>query len=143
MDKLLNNLKAMKYTPYYNNFNIGLLFLIIGGLVILQSCEEKKTEVLTPAPALSSTISYSRQIQPIFNMYCIACHEPSNFQAINLIDTASYKSLFVNHLIDTLSPEKSELYFEIKEGYMPPSVPLPSTDISLILTWIEQGAKNN
>ncbi len=112
--------------------------------VIVLSCTHKGPPVVVP------TVSFSKDILPIFQTSCAingSCHVGSfNLNDhVDLTDSLAYNTLSKNGFINTASPKASILYNEVSTGIMPkaPYAPLPASQVSLILSWIEQGAKNN
>lgn len=93
-------------------------------------------------------ISYSKEIQPIFNAYCISCHTEQHAK-LNLKSCCSYEQLletgFSASYIDTTVIENGNLYRHITGNLslMPPSGKLTQDLIDKIKNWIKQGAKNN
>jgi hypothetical protein len=103
-------------------------------------CYYNKTP-LPPAP--TGEISYSQDIQPIFNDNCTsACHESGTGVPLNLEPNASYDNLINDGYINLDEPSESFLYIKITPGQ---SMDLYASDNErlVILTWIEQGALNN
>ena len=131
--------------PLHNKFSV---FLILSLFFFWTGCEY---EYVKPVKVVTTTpISFSNEIVPIFTANCIGCHKtggtPPDFSATN-----AYQSIQTKALTDTLNHESSLLYQRITKtgtigsakGIMPPSGKMPDSNISLILTWIKQGAKNN
>src|ERR1039458_603361 len=118
------------------------LVIALVGLISFSGCTFDKKEV--PEQPLPDTVSYNIHIQPMFNLICATpgCHSGLNPSAgLTLIDSLSYNDLFIKHEINILNPGSSNLY-RFMNSNMPPSGKVPY-DVSLILKWMEQGAKNN
>jgi hypothetical protein len=134
---LSKNFKRMK-----TKFNF-LIFLFIASLALLGSCQYKFiVEPVTPPPNPEDTISFTKQIEPIFTANnCIACHDGKQ-QNPDLRTGNAYNSIISMGLVDTNDPESSILYVH-------PSpdgnhyVKLSAGQAALVLQWIQQGAKNN
>lgn len=99
-------------------------------------------EEVTPPNPDGEPVSFSTQIQPIFDAKCIDCHK-SGGQLPNLTSGNSYNQIVPAH-VNTAKPEESDIYH----------FPSPSTSVhtwkkysaseaSLVLTWITEGTKNN
>ena len=90
------------------------------------------------------TISFSADIQPIFDSQCISCH-PSISPNPDLTEGNAHNSITEGNYVIPGEPENSLLYERLlgNPGIMPPSGSLPDADIALIRVWIEQGALNN
>jgi hypothetical protein len=123
------------------------LISVLAGIIILSSCTydvivPEKTPPAPPGPpGPPAQVSYSTEIQPIFDNNCTGCHGAGQVPP-NLTSGKSYASLFALDLVDTVTPDQSKLYIKITGSgsmakYCPPA------DAALILKWIEQGAKNN
>ncbi len=99
---------------------------------------------------LPDTVSFSRDIQPIFAAHCtdISCHV-GNIPAgnLNLEPDKAYEELNDrgSGYLDTLQPHISLLYAQMisVSQPMPPSGNLDDCTTGLVLKWIEQKAKNN
>ncbi len=112
-----------------------LLFAaVLTGILLFGSCEK----VVYPIPELPDTVSYSLDIQPIFDNKCVSCHSGSRDP--DLRPENSYASLINGGYVDTDNPEDSEL---IKKLYGSHDARATETEKQLILLWIEEGAKNN
>ena len=88
-------------------------------------------------------MSYSLEIQPIFNSYCTSCHGNSaglNLTSYNNVMDGSYNGA----VIMPFSHSASELWQRINYGQMPPGDNnLTQAQINLIAQWIDEGALNN
>ena len=110
-------------------------------LVFLSACEyDYFTYDVTPAP---DNVSFSGDIVPIFDKSCNmgGCHN-GNGPSPDLTPAGAYDDLWAENLIDTVTPENSELYVKLvgpgtHDGRSDPN------QRNLILAWIEQGAKDN
>lgn len=94
----------------------------------------------------NTTMSFSKNIQPVFNESCAksGCHVEFG-QAPNLAPGAAYDQLLELGYVDPANPEGSLLYQKVSATVkqMPPASNLSSLQISSIYAWIKQGAKNN
>jgi len=101
--------------------------------------------VATTAAAASS-VSFAKDILPIFQKNCIRCHGGSsprsgmsleNYQGV-MKGGASAPDVVAGN------PDKSALYTYPKDGIMPPSgAKLSAADVQKIYDWIKAGAANN
>jgi len=95
-------------------------------------------------PAITS---YSKDVQPLFDQYCVNCHSGANPQGNLNLQSESYLHLMKpsTGYIDTINPKFSLLYAQMNStsNPMPPSGKLDKCKTDLILKWIEQKAKNN
>lgn len=121
-------------------------------LLTLAGCSDMGSSVtITPGQ-----VSFANQVQPLFNTYCVSCHNPGSAPTHGNLDLTSYATL-----MDTTGPSKpihapliipnqadsSYLYKRIT-GVIQPQMPLggpylSESQISIIEDWINQGAKNN
>lgn len=114
---------------------------------------------MTPPPSLSE-VSYSGDVQPIFNNDCVMCHQGFAASGLNLETGSSWRNLVgqigfeaAEPLVTIGSPDKSYLIAKLNNtqtqasgnGVQMPHhcTPLTSAQISLISQWIGQGAPNN
>jgi len=123
-------------------------FLAGFAMFLLSGCYKDKTVLITKTEVITTPISFSIDIVPIFNKNCnmSGCHS-SGSQVPDLTPGNAYRSLFQEDMIDTGDPEKSEIMGWLT-GKLKPSMPLggtanPSNINALMLAWITQGAKNN
>ena len=97
---------------------------------------------------LFSQVSYTNQIQPIFNTNCTSCHVGGGAATLDLTSYDGVMSGGVSGLsIISGDNENSELYIRIilpegTAGSMPPNDPLSQEEINLIGDWINEGADN-
>jgi len=97
---------------------------------------------------LLSQVSYTNQIQPIFNANCTNCHVGGGAATLDLTSYDGVMSGGVSGLsIISGDNENSELYIRIilpegTAGSMPPNDPLSQEEINLIGDWITEGANN-
>ena len=97
---------------------------------------------------LFSQVSYTNQIQPIFNANCTSCHVGGGAATLDLTSYDGVMSGGVSGLsIISGDNENSELYIRIilpegTAGSMPPNDPLSQEEIDLISDWINEGANN-
>ncbi|NOZ48161.1 MAG: hypothetical protein GXO79_15490, partial [Chlorobi bacterium] len=85
-------------------------------------------------------VSFTNDIQPIFDNKCNSCHSANIAMAgLDLSTGNSYNNLTDGNLIDLENPENSGLYVKVKSGHNGST----SDDACSILGWIEEGATNN
>ena len=108
----------------------------------------------SPCAASSTTVSFKRDIQPIFASHCSACHIAQRFGGLSL---ASYTGLLKGGaivkgpIITARNHRKSVLWRITSTGgpwpggnRMPLGGPyLTSREEATIAAWIDQGAKDN
>ena len=93
-------------------------------------------------------VSYTNQIQPIFNANCTSCHVGGGAATLDLTSYSGVMSGGVSGLsIISGDNENSLLYIRIilpegAAGSMPPNDPLSQEEINLIGDWINEGANN-
>ena len=120
------------------------MIFFLGVSLAMYSCEKS----VYIAPELPDTVSFKKNIIPIFNIYCNSsnCHG-GNFPQGNfsLEPSVAYQHLWNKSMIDTLYPERSVLYAQMNGGnmIMPPSGRIDSFYVKEVLKWIQQKAKNN
>jgi mono/diheme cytochrome c family protein len=100
-------------------------------------------------------VSFSQEVQPIFNQHCIQCHEPGGRgEVASGLNLTSYENVMkgtnAGPMVIAGDVEGSNLLV-LMEGRADPSIsmphghnePVPKKDIQTIRSWIGQGAKNN
>ena len=113
------------------------------------SCTNEKAQ-LKVACVLPATVSFSKNIMPIFNANCnlSGCHTGATHAGnLNLEPSVAYSQLLQSRTgyVDTLNPQSCILYSKLisESDAMPPGGRLDDCTINLILEWIQQKAKNN
>ena len=95
-----------------------------------------------------ATVEYARDIQPVLRANCYGCHGPAlqngNFRVDRLRDVMPNRVGANGARVVPGNAAASRLFARISGTsaglQMPPSGPLPAEQITLIRTWIEQGA---
>ncbi len=108
--------------------------------LFLVSCTKDYFE--QPAPPQS--VSFSKDVIPIFNNNCISCHSGS--VSPNLTADKAYGELTGNpNLVVPGNPDGSGLYHRVmgQGSMMPPSGMMPNIKTDVIYEWIKDGALNN
>ena len=110
-----------------------------------------------------SEVSYSKDVQPIFEKYCFECHDHSGEGVVaSGFSVRDYDSVMkgteLGQVVVAGSSMSSTLYLVVAqktapEIHMPPhhrqawaegrGSPLSADDVGIIQAWIDQGAKNN
>jgi hypothetical protein len=108
----------------------------LAGILLFGSCEK----VVYPPIEIEipDSVSYSLDIQPIWDDKCVNCHGGSRDP--DLRQENSYDALTNGGYINTSEPEESEL---MKKLYGSHDSRALEAEKQLILLWIEEGAKNN
>jgi hypothetical protein len=156
----------MRYRNATFAITAGLLLFAILGTAACSSGTSSSTTPKTTTPSSTSTsssgVSFSRDIQPIFNANCVVCHTgTSGPQGLSLDPGSSYKNL-VNvksteaPSLNRVSPSAADKSYILNKllgtqtqaggsGAQMPfgATPLPQSTVSLIQQWISAGAPNN
>lgn len=103
-------------------------------------------EAAAPAPA-ASTVSFARDVTPIFEKSCAKCHGGSDGEKGDL-NLRTYENVMKGGekgaVVVAGDPDNSLLVELIREGEMPKRAPnLPQEQIDLIAQWVAEGALNN
>ena len=121
------------------------LILASGSIFLLPGCYKDKT-VYPDAAAVTTTVSFVKDIIPIFNKSCNinGCHSTGG-QTPDLSESNAFASLIIGNYYDTNSPENSFIYLKMtgKKGTIMPVGGINKDYNALILAWIQQGAANN
>jgi mono/diheme cytochrome c family protein len=104
------------------------------------------TAAPTETQAATATVSYSNDVMPIFNQYCVKCHGLEQIK--EGLDLRTYDTLlagsFNGPVVIPGDAANSYLIQLLNEGKMPKRGPKPTTDqVQIITDWINQGAANN
>lgn len=117
---------------------IIVLSVFFAVAITITSCEYKFVEPIE-IELPDDPISFSVQIEPVFQEKCITCHASTS----PVLTTGNaYSSLINGNYINTEAPEDSELYKKVSEGH-PGSNSLSAEELALLLKWIEEGAEDN
>lgn len=135
------------------HINLLLISIIY---VLFVSCKHEPlvNDPMNPNPTKSDscdadTVYYVNDIQPLLNSNCAfsGCHD-ANSKAEG-IDLSNYVATMQSDVIETSSPSNSELYEVItdsdpdKRMPPPPYAALNAQQVQTLLTWMQQGARNN
>lgn len=126
---------------------IRLVLLMILVLGTSFQCEKKKVPTSTACQVID-TVSFQKNIVPIFEAQCVSCHSGSSASGnLNLEASVAYQNLSdpKSGYLDTINPTYSLLYASMisSSNPMPPNGKLDKCTTDLILKWIQQKAKNN
>ena len=101
------------------------------------------TPVPTVTPGGSMTVSFDRDILPLLQQNCIGCHGGiagmwfTDYDRV-LLPSNNGPTIYPGE------PERSPLYFYVRDGLMPANGdPLPLDQQALLRQWILEGALNN
>lgn len=127
--KIFNSITNMKKIYF---------IVILGVLSLTYSCTYNEL-VTDELPPVEGPISFSGDIQPIFDGKCVACHGSSG--GLGLESDNSYANI-VPDRVNLDVPVESLIYAKALPTGSHPSK-YNATEAQLVLTWIEQGAENN
>ncbi len=128
-----------------------IFYSLIFVVFLTNSCTKDEGPVLPEVEI--NEVSFSNDIQPIFDNNCISCHPSSG--NLDLTAGNSYNQLvninasgYTAIRVIPNEPENSVLYKKIDGSgtygsNMPLGGSLNANEVELIRLWIEQGAKNN
>lgn len=147
---------------------IGLMMLLPIGLLFWTATVDEETkggtieterlggniiafaDSVRPEPTVAP-VSFSQDIQPLFNQRCVFCHGPNSIVATGapnglMLDT--YENvIFGSNFLPVLQPgqpENSTIVTMLEKGTMPAQGgPLSEDQIALVRNWIAQGAPDN
>ncbi len=132
--------------------------IFVSVLFLLTACTADEGPIFVESPDNEIVnVSYSADIQPIFNSRCITCHNEFHSTGLNLKADTGYGLLVgvvtrgyaPNIRVKPFSKEESVLWHKISNtgsfgGVMPQiGAPLTPFEIKKIEKWIELGAQNN
>lgn len=129
---------------------ITLITTVFGVILVVMfpGCQQDITLTIKTEKAVSGTVSFGKDLQPIFSKSCAlgGCHADGGHLP-DLMAGKAYNSLITGKYVDTTTPKMSIIY-ERLTGVLSPAMPLtgssnPSNIEGLMLAWVTQGAKNN
>jgi hypothetical protein len=136
-----------------------ILISLVGSLLNTSCSSGSKTSGTTTTGA--SGVSFSRDVQPIFNNNCVVCHAGAGQAGLTLEPSLSYGKLVgvpstesaTELRVKAGSPDQSYLIAKLNgtqvqaggSGAQMPfnGTPLSQTQINVISQWIAAGASNN
>ncbi len=121
--------------------------MVVSIMMLFVGCTKTTTVPIDNTPAITTEVSFSKDIQPILTSSCAisGCHSGS--VAPNLSSTVALNSLVNGSYISVATPKTSSVYLWLT-GKKAATMPLgsannPSNINAKMLAWITQGAKNN
>jgi hypothetical protein len=124
----------------YLGINIGI---VIGMIILFGSCQWVTIDLPEVSIPQDKVVSFSAEIQPIFEAKCVDCHgvsSPPN--GVDLTSEHAYNTIQTKELADTVNPEASIIYVHPSPTGTHFSK-YSNEQAAYVLKWIEQGAKNN
>ena len=109
------------------------LLIVFAVLGLMFSCDD----YVIPKVDVPTDVSYSADVQLIFDAKCVSCHPPT--KSLDLKPDNSYDALIDGGYVDIGSPESSEIYIKMAEGHQTAT----ETESKTVLGWIMEGAENN
>jgi len=148
-----------------NNPINGARFPVILLAIVLTmaacSSGSKTTATATSSDTSSSVVSFSKDIQPLFNNSCVICHQVAGQAGLTLEPNLSYTRLVgvpstestAELRVKPGSPDQSYIIAKLQgtqiqaggSGVQMPygAAPLSQAQISLVQQWIAEGAPDN
>jgi len=136
--------------------------LAMSVLLVASACSSgSKATIPATSTTSSSEVSFSKDIQPIFNSYCVVCHEGAGQAGLTLEPNLSYSKLVGMPSTESTaelrvkpgSPDQSYIIAKLQGtqvqaggsgAQMPYGLaPLSQAQIGLVQQWIAEGAPNN
>ncbi len=93
-----------------------------------------------------ATVDYGKQVQPLFNGYCVGCHKGATSPANLQLDTVDhiFKGSDSGKVIVPGNSKQSLLIQRVSDttgNQMPPNATLSKEQIKVLTDWVDQGAK--
>ncbi|MCP4292486.1 MAG: hypothetical protein GY780_11715 [bacterium] len=144
--------KGKKYLPGNSNSIFWPCVLLL--VVFVGGCSDHGDPVgVIEPPGGNDPVSFSTDIQPVFDMNCIGCHGAGGNAGLDLRNGLSFNNLVgveatasTGLRVVVGDADTSVLYqrlFGAMVAPMPPSGVLPESVQSLVAQWINEGALNN
>lgn len=123
------------------------ILLIFGVALLAGGCVydfivPEEIPVIDPDDPNAEQISFSADIQPIFDSKCVSCHTAGK-QLPDLSAANAYSSLNSTRYINSSSPAQSKIYTRANPSNTDSHPKYSEAEAALVLIWIQQGAKNN
>lgn len=113
--------------------------------LIATSCyyDEMPPEPVTPIP---ETVSYSKDIQPLWDQDCISCHK-AGATAPDMTSANSYAAMTNSSKYVVAGNASTSLVYKLMTGtaspLMPPNGKISASKLAILEKWINAGALNN
>ncbi len=121
----------------------SLFLILVLFTILISGCKYNfilPEETVEPNPG-GEPVSFSKQVQPIFDAKCISCHKAGGTMP-DLTAANSYSQVVPKNIDAT--PENSKIYtFPSPTTTLHAWKKYSSNEANLVLTWIKEGAKNN
>jgi cytochrome c553 len=135
--------------------------LTILAFAVLPGCKSGSSSSTTGSTQTTSGVSFSKDVQSIFNNNCVVCHQGAGQAGLTLEPNLSYSKLVgvastesaTELRVKASAPDQSYLLAKVNgtqiaaggSGVQMPygAAPLSAAQISLISQWIAAGAPNN
>jgi Planctomycete cytochrome C len=125
--------------------------LMLGTLIVFTGCSDEGDPIVVPVQ--EEPISFSSDIQPIFDSSCVGCHGSGGNGGMDLRPGESYGNLVGIDAVGSsgfrVEAGNSAASFLVQRlagsagGVMPPDGPLPASTVEKVTTWIDAGALDN
>lgn len=100
---------------------------------------------LAVSQGIAEPVSFSREVSPIMDRSCVACHQPSKLKG--KLDLSSFSALSAGGkhgpAVTARKPENSRLLTQVRgpKPEMPPEgKPLTESEVAILERWISEGA---
>jgi hypothetical protein len=129
-----------RLADYKNSMDMRRLMMLLTGslVVILSGCTKYEIPKPECPENLPAGVSFSADVQPIFDQNCVMCH--GGGQSPNLSLGWSYDELTAGGYLDTDFPCSSLIYETLTGTHQGRA---SDEDILTILGWINEGAEDN
>lgn len=137
--------------------------ILLAIVLTMAACSSgsKTTATATSSDTSSSVVSFSKDIQPLFNNSCVICHQVAGQAGLTLEPNLSYTRLVgvpstestAELRVKPGSPDQSYIIAKLQgtqiqaggSGVQMPygAAPLSQAQISLVQQWIAEGAPDN
>ena len=127
--------------------------LMLAGVLALAGCSDEGADLVVPTPP--AEVSFSAQVQPVFNAECTGCHGLNGNGGLDLREGEAHGNLvgipsqgYAGQLVTAGDPDVSILHRKLNGlpgvgDQMPLGGSLPEETRNLIRDWIAEGAQDN
>lgn len=128
--------------------------LLLSALVFGVGCSDRGEELMDPGGGVDP-ISFSADVQPVFDSNCIGCHGQNGNGGLDLRVGGSYGNLvgidatgYAGKRVAAGDSESSVIYLKMTGApgvgsVMPPAGSLPVETTDIVRQWIAEGALDN
>ena len=119
---------------------------VVAGIGLAVQSGVGSSAATSSVPVAHEPVSFSADVMPILEQYCVECHSEENSELGLRLD--SYEGVMAGSdygtVVEPGDPAGSLLVDMVEAGDMPEEGdPVPAEELETLKTWIAEGAENN